>query len=386
MTLAAASTEGFCYNMSERKETVYVSLRTICDEMRTEEREGRAVKKPASFSSMRALLNGAFCFVDWFERLHRKEMVYGSDLPDAFRFSLETGDMLFRKPEGDRVECSEFLAPELVEQLKAGVPEEELAFSVETDRYFMAVFLFEYFFHTGSPFEGKRMVNRCFLSPFEKECFRAEQGRFCMDAGDNDNTPVKGIQDKLIHYWKEYPALLQEMFCKAFGDGGSSCAPRLTEADWKQAIVRLSMDYQSCSCGCRCFSAGLRPGGNGTFTCPGCGKTYYVLSDGTHRILLAEGVKLYACQTGRDPFDKDTVTALVVENRHKKGLYGIKNISGGVWRGLFPDGKLREIREGQGIPIWNGMQVWFETGGEWTLRLRKKEEQQTIKEDCEDEQ
>ena len=361
--------EGFCYNMSEQREKVFVPLAVICDEMRAEEREGRTIRKPACFSSMRALLNGAFCFVEWFEQLHHKGMVYGSDASDVFRFSLATGEMLCLNPETDLVECSEFLAPELVEQLKDGTPKEELSFSVETDRYFMAVFLFEYFFHTGSPFEGKKMVNRCFLSPFEKECFRAEQGRFCMDIGENDNMPVKGIQDKLIHYWEEYPELLRKMFQRAFLDGGTLCELRPTEVDWKQTIVRLCMDYQVCGCGRRGFSGGLLVRENGTLACPNCGKTYYILSDGMNRILLSDGAKLYACQTGRDPFDKDTVTALVVENRQKKGLYGIKNISEGVWRGLFPDGTTREIRKGQGIPIWNGMQVRFETGEEWSLRL-----------------
>ena len=361
--------EGFCYNMSEQREKVFVPLAVICDEMRAEEREGRTIRKPACFSSMRALLNGAFCFVEWFEQLHHKGMVYGSDASDVFRFSLATGEMLCLNPETDLVECSEFLAPELVEQLKDGTPKEELSFSVETDRYFMAVFLFEYFFHTGSPFEGKKMVNRCFLSPFEKECVRAEQGRFCMDIGENDNMPVKGIQDKLIHYWEEYPELLRKMFQRAFLDGGTLCELRPTEVDWKQTIVRLCMDYQVCGCGRRGFSGGLLVRENGTLACPNCGKTYYILSDGMNRILLSDGAKLYACQTGRDPFDKDTVTALVVENRQKKGLYGIKNISEGVWRGLFPDGTTREIRKGQGIPIWNGMQVRFETGEEWSLRL-----------------
>ena len=105
-----------------------------------------------------------------------------------------------------------------------------------------------------------------------------------------------------------------------------------------------------------------------------------MLTDGMNRILLAEGVKLYACQTGRDAFDKDTVTALVAENRNKKGLYGIKNVSKGVWRGLFPDGTTREIKEGQGIPIWNGMQVRFETGEEWRLRLTPERKTGNIEE------
>ena len=365
--------------MSEKKETVWVSLREICDETRVveEEKTGRKVKKTACFSNMEALLQGAFQFVEYFDQLHRKGEVFKSDAADAFRFSLATGEMLCRelekKSEGDDpVEINEFLAPELVEYIKEEKTEVELPFTVETDRYFMAVFLFEFFFHTGSPFEGKKMVNRCFLSPLEKEIFRAEQGQFCMDIGENENTPVKGIQDKLLHYWKEYPDILKKMFQRAFMDGGTLCELRPTEVDWKQTLVRLMMDYQVCGCGFQGFSNRLLPKENGTLLCPVCGKTYYVLSDGMNRILLAEGVKLYACQTGKDAFDKETVTALVAENRQKKGLYGIKNLSKGVWRGLFPDGSIREIKEGQGIPIWNGMQVRFETGEEWSLRLRQK--------------
>lgn len=390
--------------MSEKKETVWASLREICDETRTVADEtGRKVKKTACFSTMKALLEGAFHLVEYFEKLHREGEVFRSDSADMFRFSLATGEMQKREPakkekEMGRTEdetaaadvllaagpvgINEFLAPELVECIKEGTTAEELPFTVETDRYFMAVFLFEYFFHTGSPFEGKKMVNRCFLSPLEKEVFRAEQGQFCMDLGENENTPVKGIQDKLIHYWEEYPDILKKMFQRAFMDGGTLCELRPTEVDWKQTLVRLMMDYQVCGCGFQGFSNRLRPKENGTLLCPVCGKTYYVLSDGMNRILLAEGVKLYACQTGRDAFDKDTVTAVVAENRQKKGLYGIKNVSKGVWRGLFPDGSTREIKEGQGIPIWNGMQVRFETGEEWSLRLMQKatpeEERQDI--------
>lgn len=390
--------------MSEKKETVWASLREICDETRTVADEtGRKVKKTACFSTMKALLEGAFHLVEYFEKLHREGEVFRSDSADMFRFSLATGEMQKREPAKKEkemgrtedetaaadvllaagpVEINEFLAPELVECIKEGTTAEELPFTVETDRYFMAVFLFEYFFHTGSPFEGKKMVNRCFLSPLEKEVFRAEQGQFCMDLGENENTPVKGIQDKLIHYWEEYPDILKKMFQRAFMDGGTLCEFRPTEVDWKQTLVRLMMDYQVCGCGFQGFSNRLRPKENGILLCPLCGKTYYVLSDGMNRILLAEGVKLYACQTGRDAFDKDTVTAVVAENRQKKGLYGIKNVSKGVWRGLFPDGSTREIKEGQGIPIWNGMQVRFETGEEWSLRLMQKaapeEERQDI--------
>ena len=61
-----------------------------------------------------------------------------------------------------------------------------------------------------------------------------------------------------------------------------------------------------------------------------------MLSNGMDEILLTEGAKLYACQTGRDAFDKDTVTALVVENRQRK-VFTVSRISAGASGGdCFP--------------------------------------------------
>ncbi len=159
------------------------------------------------------------------------------------------GEAYVQEPDAAEIEFTEFLAPELAEalaeeqeKLLSETEEQETletfkeCYSLETDRYFMAVYLFEYFFHTGSPFEGKKMVNRCFLSPEEKELFRAREGRFCMEPGEEENIPVKGIQDKLIQYWNEYPEILQKMFQKAFLDGGRLRELRPTEVDSKHSL------------------------------------------------------------------------------------------------------------------------------------------------------
>ena len=188
---------------------------------------------------MNAMIEGAFQFARFFEEIHQKGKVYCSISPDVFYFNLKNGAFHFegeeflgeayvQEPDAAEIEFTEFLAPELAESLAeeqekllSETEEQETletfkeCYSLETDRYFMAVYLFEYFFHTGSPFEGKKMVNRCFLSPEEKELFRAREGRFCMEPGEEENIPVKGIQDKLIQYWNEYPEILQKMY----GDG-----------------------------------------------------------------------------------------------------------------------------------------------------------------------
>lgn len=364
-----------------------VSLAQIREEMRLtrDPQTGKKVMKPAYFSGMRALLQGAFSFAAYFERMHAQHRVYTGNDPAGFLFDLKSGEMtccvedLFEevseeaevvKPCEDILAITEYAAPELLESYRDG---KELHFNVETDRYFMAVFLFEYFFHTGSPFEGKMMVNRCFLSPLEKEMYRVDQGIFCMDPWEHENQPVKGIQDKLIRYWDVYPAILQKMFCRAFMNGGISAEFRPSSVDWMQVMVQITMDYKECSCDYHGFSSTLVPQPQGTRTCPKCGKVYYPLTNGMDTIWLAEGQKLYECQTGRAPFHKDDVTGIIVENKQHKGLYGIKNLSKGVWRGLYPDGKTKDIAQNQGIPIWNGMRVRFETGEDWFLRLNMLE-------------
>ena len=155
---------------------------------------GRMMKKPASFASMKALLQGAFRFVEFFEQLHREGKVWKSDAADGFRFSLATGEMAYEDSSAGPLIINEFLAPELVDVHQgedgcAGICRRgrqrggTALYGGRPTGIFMAVFLFEYFFHTGSPFEGKKMVNRCFLSPLEKVAFPAEQGQFCMDIG-----------------------------------------------------------------------------------------------------------------------------------------------------------------------------------------------------------
>lgn len=368
--------------MSVNKEFSPVTLREIREEKTATRAEdtGKTVEKSIHFSSMDSLIQGALSLVCFFEHIHKEGYVYGANGADPFRFSLQTGEltedakkylvkaytMVAERPEG--ITLNEFLAPELVEAAASG---QGFQFTPETDWYYLSVFLFEYFFHTGSPFEGKMMVNRCFLSPLEKEMYRVENGRFCMDSDEEQNAPVKGIQDKLIRYWGEYPEMLRRMFRRAFIEGGTLSNLRPSEVDWKQLLVRMAMDYQTCGCGFKGFSHFLKEKGNGTLVCPGCGKLFYPLSNGMDRILLKEGGKLYACQTGRNPFDKDTVTGLIVENRQRKGLFGIKNVSGGIWRGMYPDNTVKEIGRGQGIPIWDGMRIRFELGEDWSLKLTR---------------
>ena len=177
--------------MSNFNKNGWVSLAQICEERQLviDAETGKKVLRPAYFSSMNAMIEGAFQFARFFEEIHQKGKVYCSISPDVFYFNLKNGAFHFegeeflgeayvQEPDAAEIEFTEFLAPELAEalaeeqeKLLSETEEQETletfkeCYSLETDRYFMAVYLFEYFFHTGSPFEGKKMVNRCFLSP-----------------------------------------------------------------------------------------------------------------------------------------------------------------------------------------------------------------------------
>ena len=206
-----------------------------------------------------------------------------------------SGEAYVKEPDAAEIEFTEFLAPELAEalaeeqeKLLSETEEQETletfkeCYSLETDRYFMAVYLFEYFFHTGSPFEGKKMVNRCFFP--EGKNFSDERRTLLHGAGRGRKYSSKRHSGQAIQYWNEYPEILQKMFQKAFLDGGRLRELRPTEVDWKQFPCSYGELTMSCHCGFHGFSYRLLPKENGTFACPKCGKIYYPLTNGMDRI------------------------------------------------------------------------------------------------------
>ena len=157
--------------MSNFNKNGWGSLAQICEERQLviDAETGKKVLRPAYFSSMNAMIEGAFQFARFFEEIHQKGKVYCSISPDVFYFNLKNGAFHFegeeflgeayvQEPDAAEIEFTEFLAPELAEalaeeqeKLLSETEEQETletfkeCYSLETDRYFMAVYLFEYF-------------------------------------------------------------------------------------------------------------------------------------------------------------------------------------------------------------------------------------------------
>ena len=129
------------------------SLREICEEcvLRKDKETGQVVGEKVCFSSMEAMIDGALAFVRCFEKYHSMGKVYGDCDPGHFFFNLENGSMHFTgadlmKEEAEavldpeQVVYSEFLAPEIIEELDVRRQEgkaEPVRFGLAADRYFI---------------------------------------------------------------------------------------------------------------------------------------------------------------------------------------------------------------------------------------------------------
>jgi hypothetical protein len=54
------------------------------------------------------------------------------------------------------------------------------------------------------------------------------------------------------------------------------------------------------------------------------------------------------------------VTGEVVMNKNNPGLWGIKNLSGGVWKMTTPAGDARDVPHGGAIPVGVGVKAGFD--------------------------
>ena len=97
--------------------------------------------------------------------------------------------------------------------------------------------------------------------------------------------------------------------------------------------------------------------------CQNCGNTIYIMGihdyEKDYEVPLIPGVKLYRCLTDKANYDFETVTGTVIENRLKKGLYGIRNQSSKTWKAVIPDQSVRDVPPGKAAPIWKGLEIDF---------------------------
>lgn len=127
-------------------------------------------------------------------------------------------------------------------------------------------------------------------------------------------------------------------------------------------LIQLKLDIIHCSCGKTAFAYAFDRKGEHQLVCRNCGSVIYTMSVKDYEIPLNLGAKFYRCLTEKANDDFETVTGEVIENRLKKGLFGIKNLSRQTWQAKFPDGSVRKVGPGRGVPIWKGLELDFDEG------------------------
>lgn len=344
----------------------YKSFEDYASEKRYEKDGKKAVVRFADFS---AIIEAAWKLVKLEAVMWKEGMFYLGDLRKNIYFHVQTGNLLFldiygmkrvTEPLTEKELYQEYRAPELI--LKKT---EE--YSEATELWTLAVMLYELFFHSGSPMRGAASMRQTFLDEREEYLWMAEHGVFTMEEDSCVNHPVHGVHDRLIKYWGMYPRELGEAFTKAFTDGKEP-EKRMDIRKWQEVLNRLKTDYLSCSCGYKGFAESFQKTANGNYRCPRCGENYYVFECEDSRIYLSSGAKIFRWQIDGEDTENNTVVGRVVENKQKKGLFGIKNMTSLPWTGKNPDGTERQIAPGGGIPLWRGLEICFDGKNIWKIR------------------
>lgn len=320
------------------------------------------------FGSMQVMLNAARELVDLFERWEMQHLCYIDVRQEAFVFDSRTGRMEFqddRKVVGKGMILSPeqrigyYSAPELI----LGETESVTA---EAQNWTLAMLLFDLFYHGGHPLSGALSFSQVFYSPEEEYQWYAKEGIFNMEEFTCKNRPIHGIQGYLIRYWDYYPKILKDVFTEVFLYGKDEKKRRLSTRHWK-VILNVLRSEMPCDCGYSGFINTYKKAANGNYSCPRCGKIFYALSCKDRHVYISNGTVLYRYQIDPCRQDDESVVAVVVENKQRKGVFGVKNMSDDVWKVVFPNQEQREVAKNQGAPIWSGLSITMPNGDVWSI-------------------
>jgi eukaryotic-like serine/threonine-protein kinase len=309
-----------------------------------------------------------------FLQLHLKGLCYRDISPNNVFFSPASGDVLIIDndnvaQQGDRESAvegtPEFIAPEIVRG--QAVP------SRSTDLFSLSVLLFiTMFFH--HPLKGRRMLK---IHCYDKEAVRQLCGTaplFVFDKGDDSNQAVAYDVDptgdaggNAVIFWRVYPALLRNLFLRAFGEGlKPSENGRVQESEWCEGLVRLRDSLTYCPSHHEMFTDNVTLSAGPSPRCWNCGKPppagkVLILhhKTGPHRVVLNTDTRLYSYHlSSGTPFDFSRPLAEVTQ-KPGSGRFGLRNLSERDWRVRVSGSAATSVRPGRTVGLELGLQLEF---------------------------
>lgn len=311
------------------------------------------------FLNPRALIEAALQICSAFQKLHINGLSY-QDMNDGnFFINPQTGDVLIcdndnvapNKVNMGIVGKSGYMAPEIVS--KEGMPDRY------TDYFSLGVILF-ILFYLNRPFEGRRVVNcPCLTEEAEMKLF-GKGCVFIMDPNDDSNRPVPELHKNVIRRWPYFPRLLRETFIKTFSkEAIQNPTKRIMDKTWQQVLLQIRAQYVKCPhCGNMIF---VDMDGQ-ISTCLHCKSTIprsMILKIGNYRIPIMEEQKIYKYQSQASMnVDLSEVFGIIIKNP-QTGKLGILNKSGVTWAVILPNGEVRNVEDGRGLPAIPDLKIKF---------------------------
>lgn len=307
------------------------------------------------FSSLTTAVDAALQIVQAFHILHRNGYCYVDVNAENFTVNPQNGNILII--DNDNVAVNEskanvagtmkFMAPEVVTGKSNP--------NKETDRFSMAVLLYM-LFTKNHPFEGKRHLVPGMTDEMNLELY-GSKASFMMENPKGPNGPHKQFHINSIHFWKELPDYMKQLFLRTFTkEGLTNPMTRPTALEWMKGLTRMRSDIVKCSCGEEILTTDGK-----TVRCPKC----YRKAGFKQKIQLPEyavaaktGTRIYRCQTGICEVGKglDPV-GMVIENPNVPGLFGLQNMTEESWEVTDQNRTKRTIPGGQVVPLLNGIDI-----------------------------
>lgn len=320
---------------------------------------GRVAKKSVKFTSLNAMITAVINIVNIFRTMNAKGKSWQALSDGGFFVNINTGAVLVSDcdviaPHGidlDIIIRPSYKAPEV---LGGGVH------NADSDLYTLAVVLFRLLFR-GDPMEGEKFVMDLCMNEAETAVHYGENAVFVYDPDDDSNRPLKGIHDNVLKFWNEFPDYIKDAFLRSFTVGKKDPSQRLHFDEWQSLFIRLRSEILSCVCGRSHFVSLLGNPKDKVFRCPKCNTEFATIgfSNRSFRMPLYMGCRIFDCEI--NPYSDDflSVAGVLVENKIRPGLLGIKNCSEKIWKVKMPDGVFHEVNPGKGFPVWNGLEINF---------------------------
>jgi DNA-binding helix-hairpin-helix protein with protein kinase domain len=315
--------------------------------------------------TFRVLTTAGLQLADCYLRLHARGLCYCDISFGNVFWNDSTGDVLICDNDnvienGQKPEVAGtigFMAPEVT--TSSTFP------SIETDKHSLAVLLF-YMFMLHHPLKGlKEEQIRALDQPARVKIYGREP-LFIFHPTDVSNRPHPQYHQAVLNFWPIYPRFLKELFTKAFTVGLVDPYARVTENEWRAAMVRLRDNIMYCpSCSAENFydADAMKENGGRPSGCWACRKAILLpfrIRLGRSVVMLNHDTRLYPHHL--DPASNYDFSHPMAEvNRHPRNTsqWGLKNLGMVKWTLVAADGTVTDVDPGRSANLANGTRINF---------------------------